>query len=85
MPSNTANDNTNKSLNAWIIFLTFVILKLFLTLKTILPDPDTFFILATGKNIVETGTVPTINPFVIHSNLSIIIQQWLFDVIIYQI
>lgn len=49
------------------------------------PDTDTYFLAATGKYIVETGTVPTINPFVIHDGFGIIVQQWLFDVIIYGI
>lgn len=54
-------------------------------IKAKVPDSDTFFLIATGKNIVETGMVPTINPFVIHEEFSMIVQQWLFDVIIYSV
>lgn len=49
------------------------------------PDSDTFFLAATGRYIVENGIVPVINPFVIHENFGIIVQQWLFDVLIYGI
>ena len=48
-----------------------------------IPDYDTFFLAATGRYIIETGTVPTINPFVIHEGFGIIVQQWLYDVIVY--
>ena len=46
---------------------------------TNIPDSDTFFLIKTGEHIVENG-VPHINPFIIHKNFSIIVQQWLFDV-----
>lgn len=48
-----------------------------------IPDSDTFFLAATGRYIMETGIVPTINPFVIHEGFGIIVQQWLYDVIVY--
>lgn len=54
-------------------------------IKASIPDSDTFFIAATGRYIVENGIVPTTNPFVIHEGFSVIIQQWLFDVLIYGI
>ena len=47
-----------------------------------IPNSDTFFLIKTGEYIVENG-VPYTNPFVIHENFSIIVQQWLFDVGIY--
>lgn len=49
------------------------------------PNSDTFFIIKTGEYIVENGIVPTINPFIIHEGFGIIVQQWLFDVMIYHI
>lgn len=49
--------------------------------KMYLPDSDSFFLAATGRYIVETGKVPTINPFVIHDNLGIIVQQWITDIL----
>ena len=48
-----------------------------------IPDSDTFFLMATGRYIIENGVVPTINPFVIHEGFQIIVQQWLFDVAVY--
>lgn len=54
-------------------------------LGLLFPNGDTFFIIATGRYIVENGVVPTVNPFVIHDGFGVIIQQWLFDVMIYGI
>jgi len=61
-----------------IIFVTVVIQKR-------IPDSDTFFLAATGRYIVENGVIPQINPFVIHQDFGMIVQQWLFDVIMYLI
>lgn len=47
------------------------------------PNSDTYFIIETGRYIVENKTVPTTNPFVIHDGFGVIIQQWLFDVLIF--
>ena len=66
----------------WIGILVIVVPCL---IKARTPDPDTFFLAATGRYIVETGVVPTVNPFVIHDNFGIIVQQWLFDVLVYRI
>ena len=43
-------------------------------------DNDTFWIIATGRNILENMSLPTTNPFVIHEGLGMIVHQWLFDV-----
>lgn len=61
-----------------------VVLSLVL-IKASFPNSDTFFIIATGEHIVENGAVPTVNPFVIHDGFITIVQQWLFDVLIYHI
>ena len=53
--------------------------------RAFFPDSDTFFIIKTGEYIVENGMVPTVNPFVMHDGFGIIVQQWLFDVLIYGI
>lgn len=50
-----------------------------LLIVTSIPDSDSFFLIATGEHIVENG-IPYINPFVIHENFSIVVQQWLFDI-----
>lgn len=66
----------------WILALLLIVPSL---IKARVPDPDTFFLAATGRFIVENGYVPTVNPFVIHENFNIIVQQGLFDVLIYGI
>lgn len=43
-------------------------------------DNDIWFILATGREIVENG-LPYVNPFTIHDGMNIVVQQWLPDVI----
>ena len=43
---------------------------------------DGYFILHTGKYILSNG-IPTENPFFIQSGHKLIIQQWLWDVIVY--
>lgn len=64
----------------WVLILLIAAPAL---IKATLPDPDTFFLMTTGRYIVENGIVPTINPFVIHEGFQIVVQQWLFDVIVY--
>ena len=66
----------------WVGLLMIVAL---LHIKSAIPDTDTYFLAATGRYIVENGIVPTINPFVIHEGLDVIIQQWGFDVMIYEL
>lgn len=40
-------------------------------------DNDQWFIIATGRHIVETLSVPMENPFSIHEGMRTVIQQWL--------
>jgi len=47
------------------------------------PNTDTYWMVATGEYIVQNREIPTINPFVIHDNMSIIIQQYTYDILIY--
>lgn len=60
----------------WICPLLIIAILL---IVTNIPNSDTFFLVATGEHIVENG-IPYINPFVIHNDFSIIVQQWLFDI-----
>jgi hypothetical protein len=78
------NQNTYKRIMSFAWFAILLALIPFLVKKAV-PDTDTFFLAATGRYIVENGIVPTINPFVIHEEFSIVIQQWGFDVMIYQL
>ena len=54
-------------------------------IKEINPDPDMYFLAATGRYIVENRVVPIINPFTIHDGLKIIVQQWIIDIVNYLI
>ncbi len=44
------------------------------------PDPDSYFLIATGRYILENKTIPTMNPFTIDS-IHIIVQQWFVSII----
>ena len=65
---------------AWMLIPIVIILWV---LRLTCVDSDSYFLMATGRYIVENGEVPKINPFVIHSDLAIIVQQWIIDVINY--
>ena len=65
------------------VFLVIPFVIAFLSIKIRCPDSDFWFIAAAGRYITEEGVIPTVNPFVIHDNYGIIVQQWLFDVILY--
>ena len=45
-------------------------------------DNDLWFLLATGREIVETG-IPYVNPWTLHEGLGIVIQQWIPAVVLY--
>lgn len=65
-------------------FISSIVLFVFL-LKYISPkfiDSDTYFILATGREIIKNG-IPFENPFHITEGLQIVIQQWLYCVMCY--
>lgn len=63
-----------------------IVLLAFLLLPTLAVslnlDNDCWFLLNHGAYIVEQG-FPTVEPFTIHAEFAFIIQQWLFDVILY--
>lgn len=64
----------------WVLL---ILLLAPMLIKRNVPDPDTFFLAATGRWIVQNMTVPFVNPFVIHQGFAVIIQQWGFDVLMY--
>ncbi len=47
------------------------------------PDNDMWWMMSTGRYIIENGCVPKINPFTIHEEFHIIVQQWMLAVINY--
>lgn len=55
------------------------------SVSSFFPNSDTYFLISTGEYIVTNHTFPNVNPFVMHDGYAIIIQQWLFDVLMYAI
>lgn len=68
-----------------LFLLLIIVLDAMVLVFSCFPDADTYFIISTGEYIVKNKIIPTTNPFVIHDELRTIVQQWLFDVIIYKI
>lgn len=68
----------------WSLVLLFAIIvgSLVLTSSTGDFDNDMWWLLATGREIVENG-IPYTNPWSIHEGLNIVVQQWLAAVILY--
>ena len=69
----------NKTVVAWTILLGICIFA-----YTNFFDNDGYFLIATGKEIVENG-IPKFNPFFLEKGYQIVVQQWLWDVCLYQI
>ena len=53
----------------------FLGIMLFFCAVSLNPNNDMWWMIATGRYIVENKSIPSINPFVIHDKYSIIIQQ----------
>lgn len=65
--------------------LSFLIIPIFIGLLTSTSfDNDIWFLINTGRYILNHG-FPTIDPFTIHEGLQLVIQQWIPDVIFYEI
>lgn len=65
----------------------FLGIMLFFCAVSLNPNNDMWWMIATGRYIVENKSIPSINPFVIHDKYSIIIQQWItaiFNYLIYE-
>lgn len=45
-------------------------------------DNDTYWIIATGREILKQKNLPAYNPVTIHENLPFVVHQWLYTVII---
>jgi len=77
--SNTI-DFENKNDKTILLFLLF--LPCLLIRRVI--DNDTWFLLNSGRYVMEHG-LPFIEPFSMHENLDFVLQQWLTDVIFWNI
>lgn len=47
------------------------------------PDSDMWWMMATGREILQNKALPTTNPFVIHEGFTIIVQQWFLAIVNY--
>lgn len=70
--------------NKALTFLFFIIPIFIFLIKSIKLDNDIYFILNSGKYILNHG-IPYYDPFTIHSGLRLIMQQWLSSIIFYEI
>lgn len=74
MKSNTRINLGDLSIKLWLVVIILAIINIVYDI----PDNDAYFLAATGRYIAQNNfKIPTINPFVIHSNFKIIIQQWI--------
>ncbi|MBQ2803952.1 MAG: hypothetical protein IJF07_08655, partial [Lachnospiraceae bacterium] len=49
------------------------------------PDNDMWWMMATGRYIVEHQALPATNVFVIHEGFDLIVQQWIMAIINYMV
>lgn len=59
------------------------ILLLFVIHHNLTLDADTWHLLTSGKYLWENKALPDTNPWVVHDDLQLIIQQWLSDIVNY--
>lgn len=78
------NDFFNWNPPVIFIFAIIFVFSIFISLIHFKLDNDFWFLINTGKYIINNG-FPITEPFTIHSELSFIIQQWLTDVIFYYV
>lgn len=65
-----------------LVFLIITISTIFISLSHFRLDNDFWFLINTGKYILNNG-FPTIEPFTVHTDMFFVAQQWLTDVIFY--
>lgn len=58
------------------IWLAIPFMVVIWVIKICCVDADSYFLATTGRYILENGEIPKINPFVIHSDFQLIVQQW---------
>ncbi len=68
--------NVSPKIWAGSILALIISFLLYVSLKFI--DTDLYYIIATGRNIIENHAVPHINPFISTPDYGIVIQNWLY-------
>lgn len=74
----------NKNINANDKRILFLLLFLPCLLIRRVLDNDTWFLLNSGRYVMEHG-IPYIEPFSIHKNMEFVMQQWLTDVVFWNV
>lgn len=74
----------NKNINANDKRILFLLLFLPCLLIRRVLDNDTWFLLNSGRYVMEHG-IPHIEPFSIHENMEFVMQQWLTDVMFWNV
>lgn len=75
--------NITKILYFYII--TFLGILIIFCAVNLNPNNDMWWMISTGRYIVQNKTIPKINPFTIHNGYGIIVQQWLTAIFNYEI
>ncbi len=76
-------DVVGRNENGWTKLFTLMLFLPLLAVSTTL-DNDIWFILNSGRYVMANG-IPHIEPFSMHENLSFVMQQWLTDVIYWNV
>lgn len=68
------------AVSVYVFLYLFIMILCITIMRYRNPDSDFYFLAGTGRYILENREVPTVNPFVIHENFGMIVQQWLASV-----
>lgn len=73
----------DKSTGKCILFLAVLTVILMIPMLMIKNDGDTYHLLTSGRDIWETRSVPVLNTHFAYEGLGIVLQQWLYALILY--
>lgn len=71
--------------NLYFYIVAFLGIMIIFCAVNLNPNNDMWWMISTGRYIVENREIPTINPFTIHDGYEIIVQQWLTAVFNYEV
>ena len=80
---NTKDNRKKPSFFLTLLLIEFIVIVGLQAIKTTY-DNDLWWLLATGREIIQNG-FPKTNPWAIHDGMGIIIQQWIPSVILYEL
>lgn len=69
----------------YFYIITFLGILIIFCAVNLNPNNDMWWMISTGRYIVENREIPKINPFTIHNGYRIIVQQWLTAIFNYEI